>query len=78
MISGGQVKAARQLLGWSPKQLADKARLSRSSVLVCESGEKRQYGWIVEAIECALESAGVQFLEGATPQIRPLFIKRED
>ena len=73
MITGGQVKAARQLLGWSQVRLAGHSNLAESSISRFEIG-----GHLppikVAAIRQALETAGVEFIEdndgGASVRLR--------
>jgi transcriptional regulator with XRE-family HTH domain len=71
MITGEQVKAARELLGWTREHLANEAQVTITAVGVCERGDQRQSEDIVDAIQDALEKAGVKFLEGEPPQLRP-------
>jgi DNA-binding XRE family transcriptional regulator len=70
MITGEQVKAARALLGWTRERLASEARLSRTAIGVCERGKEKQSDWITDAIQDALESAGVEFPEGEPPRLK--------
>ena len=69
MIAGEQVKVARKLLGWTQEKLASAARVSKTSVLVCEGGELHQSDWVIDAIQDALETAGVEFPEGEPPRL---------
>lgn len=75
MITGPQIRAARAMLGWSQKELADQAGLGFATIQRAE----RQPGTIVGMIETAtklqsaFEAAGVIFLdaeEGAGPGVR--------
>jgi transcriptional regulator with XRE-family HTH domain len=63
-ITAAQLKAARQLLGWSQTQLAAEARVSPTTVSHCESGRHRASPRIVSAIQRTLEAAGVEFTNG--------------
>jgi transcriptional regulator with XRE-family HTH domain len=69
-ITAAQLKAARQLLGWSQTQLAAEARVSPTTVSHYESGRHRASLGIVSAIQRALEAAGVEFTNGGRPGVR--------
>jgi ribosome-binding protein aMBF1 (putative translation factor) len=71
MITGQQIKAARELLGWSREQLASEARMSKTSVGVCERGDPQPSDRLVNAIRGVLESAGVEFTHGDPRRARP-------
>ena len=75
MITGPQIRAARAMLGWSQKELADQAELGFATVQRAE----RQSGTIVGMIETAtklqsaFEAAGIIFLDaedGVGPGVR--------
>jgi ribosome-binding protein aMBF1 (putative translation factor) len=70
MITGDQIKTARLILGWSTETLAAEARLSRSTIRVCERGDTKQSAWVLDSIREALESAGVEFAEGQPPRCK--------
>jgi transcriptional regulator with XRE-family HTH domain len=64
MITPEQLRAARALLGWSAKRLADAAGLATSTVHALERGgiginHPRE----IEAARAMLEQAGVVFVE---------------
>ena len=64
MITPGQIRAARALLGWSQQTLADKARLSRTALAELErNGADTRLSTIVK-IRSALEAAGIRFSIG--------------
>jgi transcriptional regulator with XRE-family HTH domain len=58
-----QVKAARELLGWSQAELATKAGMTLIAIQVLESKD-----WFTALnttkIQAALEAAGIEFVEG--------------
>jgi transcriptional regulator with XRE-family HTH domain len=56
-----QVKAARQLLGWSVLKLATRVGVSESAVRLFESGVNLAL-LDLEAVRTLLESAGVEFI----------------
>jgi ribosome-binding protein aMBF1 (putative translation factor) len=64
MITGEQVKAARELLGWSPKQLADEAALGVKILEAFEEGRERLVKMHKAVLREVLEGAGVHFAEG--------------
>jgi transcriptional regulator with XRE-family HTH domain len=61
MISPEQIRAARAMLKWPAKELAEKAVLSVPTVQRIESGADAM-GTTIQAIEKALEAAGIEFL----------------
>jgi len=61
MISGDQVKAARELLGWSQGELAKKVRISRVTVGAIERGKSRSSDLALLALKGALEAGGIEF-----------------
>jgi transcriptional regulator with XRE-family HTH domain len=69
-ITGAQLKAARQLLGWTQDKLAVEARLSPSTIGHFESGRRQPAALIVDMIKCALEDAGVEFTNGSEPGMK--------
>jgi transcriptional regulator with XRE-family HTH domain len=60
LISPTQVKAARELLGWSPEDLACEAALSTRALIQFESGEKSLAIVHLQGLREALESACVR------------------
>jgi transcriptional regulator with XRE-family HTH domain len=65
MLTATQIRAARALLGWSQPALAKAAGLSLPTIVRMESavGPGRSSAANVEAVQRALENAGVMFLE---------------
>jgi hypothetical protein len=76
MITGAQIKAARQLLGWNASQLAAASRLGAPTIWRAEGtyGEAPISEAHAQAIRAALEKAGVVFPDtdaaAAGPQLR--------
>jgi transcriptional regulator with XRE-family HTH domain len=69
-VTSAQVRAARGLLNWTVRDLADKAGVHRNTVTNIETG---RYGGDSEtrsAIQRALERAGVEFTNGKRPGVR--------
>jgi predicted transcriptional regulator len=62
MITVGQVKAARALLGWRQVDLAAMAGLSEVSIKNFEREATDSRGSTLNKIESALAKAGVEFI----------------
>ncbi|PTX50886.1 MULTISPECIES: helix-turn-helix transcriptional regulator [Gemmobacter] len=64
-MTGEQIRAARALLKWSARELADASGIGWATIQRLESknGPLAGYGQTHEAIRKALEAQGVQFLE---------------
>lgn len=63
MINSAQIRAARALLGWKQTDLAKAAEISEMSVKNIERGATDPRRSTLEAIQTALETAGVLFLD---------------
>ena len=72
MITGAQIRAGRELLGWRQAELAKRARIQAHSVESAESsvGESFVPGQDMQAMRAALESAGVEFTNGDDPGVK--------
>jgi hypothetical protein len=69
-ITSAECKAARALLGWSRTRLAARADdVSESTIRTFEDGH-RPTDRKINAIRCALESAGVEFTNGGEPGVK--------
>lgn len=68
MITSAQIRAARGLLDWSRKDLADHSGLSFASMMRLESfdGVPASNVRTLEAIKKAFEEAGIEFI--GTPE----------
>jgi transcriptional regulator with XRE-family HTH domain len=62
-ITGAQVKAARELLGWTLLGLGYRARVSEPTISAFEGSRRTIRLDKVQAIRLALEAAGVIFVE---------------
>ena len=71
MITGAQVRAAKALIRWSGSDLAEKADVGLSSIRRIETfeGVPESSVKVLNAIQNALEAAGVEFL--GTPEDGP-------
>ena len=65
MITPAQCRMARAGLGWSETQLAKAIGVSLATVSRFETGKAQTQPATVEAIQRALEAAGVVFIEGS-------------
>jgi transcriptional regulator with XRE-family HTH domain len=63
MITPGQIRAARGLLGWTQAQLAKEAGLSEVAVKNLERGRSDPRASTLAAIQEAFSRAGVVFLD---------------
>ena len=74
MFTSRQLRAARALLGWEQAELSVAAQLSVQTVKRMESsqGPVRGNARTIYAVQRALESAGVQFIDqnGGGPGVR--------
>lgn len=71
MVTSAQIRAARALLNWTVRDLAEKASVHRNTITRAET-DATGPGRATAAIRSALESAGVIFIEenGAGPGVR--------
>lgn len=73
LLIGNQLKAARALIGMDQTTLAEKAGVSKNTVVALEragSGVLKGRLDTVHAIAKALEEAGVEFLNHGQPGVR--------
>jgi transcriptional regulator with XRE-family HTH domain len=63
-IAGGQLKAARELIGLSQLALAVQFQLGRREVANFEAGKGPLPGQILRYVERALEATGLEFTKG--------------
>ena len=69
MITAGQVRAARALLGWTQVQLAEAAEIGEISVKNVERGLTDTRASTLQKIRQAFEKAGVQFIPDGSPSL---------
>jgi ribosome-binding protein aMBF1 (putative translation factor) len=72
MITGAQIRQARQLLGWSHFQLSQHAKLHPAIVERAEraTGAMPITAYQLALLREALESAGVEFTNGDAPGVK--------
>jgi transcriptional regulator with XRE-family HTH domain len=69
-ITAAQVKAARELLGWSRSQLAGRVGLSATTIAQFETGARRLPFFDASVIAGVFEEAGVEFASDGQPGAR--------
>jgi transcriptional regulator with XRE-family HTH domain len=72
MLTSDQIRAARALVRWSARELAEKAKLSLPTVqrLEAAQGVPSTSVKTLTSIKTALEAAGVEFTNGDAPGVR--------
>jgi predicted transcriptional regulator len=68
-INAAQCRMARAALRIGVLELAKLAKVAPSTISRCEAGDTLQPR-TVEAIQAALERAGVEFINGSNPGVR--------
>ncbi len=63
MVTSAQIRAARGLLGWTVRQLAEQANVHRNTVTRIET-DATVGGHALRAIQTSFEKAGVIFIDG--------------
>lgn len=61
MVTSAQIRAARGLLNWTVRELAERAGVHRNTITRIET-EATSPGHASAAIQAALEAAGVEFI----------------
>ena len=70
MITGAQIKAARNLLGWPRDRLGPRAGLSVTLLTKIEDGLRTPTNDQRLGIQDALEAAGIVFTNGDEPGVK--------
>ena len=72
VITGAQIRQARELLGWPPTRLAQRAKVHSAIVRRAESVEGEPTVTVYQAalIRDALERFGVEFTDGDEPGVK--------
>ena len=63
MMSPEQCRAARAWLGWSPQELAQRARVGLSTVKDFERGDRKPIANNLDAMRRAIEASGIDLIE---------------
>lgn len=61
MVTSAQIRAARGLLNWTVRDLAEQSGVHRNTVTRIET-EATAPGHSISAVQAALEAAGVEFI----------------
>jgi ribosome-binding protein aMBF1 (putative translation factor) len=69
-VTAGQLRAARELVGWSPADLAKAAAIRIEAVADFESGARAPRRVMVTRLRAALEARGVEFTNGVRPSVK--------
>lgn len=71
-MTSAQVRAARGLLNWTVRMLAEKAGVHRNTITNIETGKYNGDADTLDAIRKAFEAAGVELIEknGGGPGVR--------
>jgi transcriptional regulator with XRE-family HTH domain len=64
-----QLKMARAAVGWGVRELAEKAGVTANTVTRIENGADAKQS-TMDALQRALEAAGVEFTNGEQPGVR--------
>jgi hypothetical protein len=72
-ITGAQIRAGRAMVRWSANDLAGQAQIGVMTVRRAEQvdGVPNLIPNNLDAIQSALEEAGVEFIDGELPGVRP-------
>jgi transcriptional regulator with XRE-family HTH domain len=69
-IKPSQCRAARGLLNWTVKTLAENARLGEATITRFETGKAAPNRATLTVIRLAFEKAGIEFLNNDAPGVR--------
>jgi transcriptional regulator with XRE-family HTH domain len=69
-LSPAQCRAARGLVDWSQDRLADASRVSAVTIRNFEGGKISPHRATLDALQRALQEAGVEFTNGDAPGVR--------
>ena len=62
-ITAEQCRAARAMLGWSQRKLAEAAAVAKATIVDFERGSRRPYERTLRDLRTVLERAGIEFLD---------------
>jgi transcriptional regulator with XRE-family HTH domain len=74
MITPAQCRAARAMLNWSRKELAEAAGVAERTIVDFERGARTPYERTLRDVAAALERGGVEFIpaNGGGPGVREI------
>ena len=70
LVTSAQIRAARGLLDWTVRDLAERCGVHRDMVSKIETGAYAGAPAMLEAIRRTLEYAGVEFTNGEAPGVK--------
>ena len=70
LVTSAQIRAARGLLDWTVRDLAERSGVHRDTVSKIETGAYAGAPATLEAIRRTLEYAGVEFTNGDAPGVK--------
>jgi transcriptional regulator with XRE-family HTH domain len=68
-VTSAQIRAARGLLKWTVRDLADKSDVHRNTITKMEA-DQAKHGPTIAAVVRALEAASVEFTNGDAPGVK--------
>jgi transcriptional regulator with XRE-family HTH domain len=68
-MTSAQIRMARAAVQWSVRDLAEKSGVHRNTVTRVEAGGSA-HGPTLEALQRALEAAGIEFTNGDEPGVK--------
>lgn len=75
-FSAEQCRAARALLNWSQRRLADAGKAATKTIADFERRARLPYERTLADMQRALEAAGIEFINGGKPGVRINRIKK--
>ncbi|WP_297766564.1 helix-turn-helix domain-containing protein [uncultured Muriicola sp.] len=72
-----QIRAARALIGWSQKDLADHSNLSQTGIARIENGTNKPNSSTIMRITGAFEAMGINFIQGGVQKVQDTLIVSE-
>ncbi len=69
-LTAPQCRAARALLDWSRDQLAEASKVALRTIVDFEREARSPHRATLEALQRALEAAGVEFTNGGEPGVK--------
>ena len=63
MVTAAQLRAARGLLGWTARELAEQSGVHRNTISRAEADAAAGHGYALAQLVMTLEAAGVEFLD---------------
>src|ERR1700743_2985387 len=71
MITGGQIRAARGLLGWKAEDLAKRAEVARETISKIEADAVQPHEKTMASIARVFDENGVEFTDNSGVRMKP-------